>query len=72
MNYVFSRLALGFFGAETLNTDYKPGGYTLVEFDARDLAAGIHHMYSIYSWEVAAGAAQPDGQPRHRAHALDG
>ncbi|MCO5210971.1 MAG: glycoside hydrolase family 13 protein [Caldilinea sp.] len=53
MNYVFSRLALGFFGAETLRTEYKPGGYTLVTLDARDLAAGVHHMYSIYSWEVA-------------------
>lgn len=53
MNYVFSRLALGFFGAETLRTDYKPGGYTLVTLDAGDLAAGIHHMYGIYSWEVA-------------------
>jgi neopullulanase len=53
MNYVFSRLALGFFGAETLNTDYRPGGYTLVELDARDLAVGIHHMFSIYSREVA-------------------
>jgi len=53
MNYVFSRLALGFFGAETLQTEYKPGGYTLVTLDARDLAAGIHHMYGIYSWEVA-------------------
>lgn len=53
MNYVFSRLALGFFGAETLNTEYKPGGYTLVTLDARDFAAGIHHMYSIYPWQVA-------------------
>jgi cyclomaltodextrinase / maltogenic alpha-amylase / neopullulanase len=53
MNYVFSRLALGFFGGEGLNTEYKPGGYTLVELDARDLAAGVQHMYSIYSWEVA-------------------
>ena len=53
MNYVFSRLALGFFGAETLRTEYKPGGYTLVTLDARDLAAGVHHMYGIYSWEVA-------------------
>jgi neopullulanase len=53
MNYVFSRLALGFFGSETLNTEYKPGGYTLVQLDGRDLAAGVQHMYSIYSWEVA-------------------
>jgi neopullulanase len=53
MNYVFSRLALGFFGAETLNTEYKPGGYTLVELDGRDMAAGVHHMYGLYSWEVA-------------------
>ncbi len=53
MNYVFSRLALGFFGGEELNTEYKPGGYTLVEIDGRDLAAGLQHMFSIYSWEVA-------------------
>ena len=53
MNYVFSRLALGFFGGKTLNTEYKPGGYTLVELDGRDMAAGVHHMYSLYSWEVA-------------------
>jgi neopullulanase len=53
MNYVFSRLALGFFGGKTLNTAYKPGGYTLVELDGRDLAAAVHHMYSLYSWEVA-------------------
>lgn len=53
MNYVFSRLALGFFGGKTLNTEYKPGGYTLVELDGRDMAAGIHHMFSLYSWEVA-------------------
>ncbi len=53
MNYVFSRLALGFFGGKTLNTEYKPGGYTLVELDGRDLAAGVHHMFGLYSWEVA-------------------
>ncbi len=53
MNYVFSRLALGFFGGKTLNKEYKPGGYTLMELDGRDLAAGVHHMYSLYSWEVA-------------------
>ncbi len=53
MNYVFSRLALGFFGGENLMTAYKPGGYTLVNLDAADLAAGIHHMYGLYSWEVA-------------------
>ena len=53
MNYVFSRLALGFFGGKSLNTEYKPGGYTLVELDGRDLAVGVHHMFSLYSWEVA-------------------
>ena len=72
MNYVFSRLALGFFAAETLNTEYKPGGYSLVTLDARDLMAGIHHMYSIYPWQVAQVADQPHGQPRHGAHPLDG
>jgi cyclomaltodextrinase / maltogenic alpha-amylase / neopullulanase len=53
MNYVFSRLALGFFGGKSLNTEYKPGGYSLVELDGRDLAVGVHHMFSLYSWEVA-------------------
>ncbi len=53
MNYVFSRLALGFFASETLNTEYKPGGYSLVTLDARDFLAGVHHMYSIYPWQVA-------------------
>ena len=53
MNYVFSRLALGFFGGKSLNTEYKPGGYSLVALDGRDLAVGVHHMFSLYSWEVA-------------------
>lgn len=53
MNYVFSRLALGFFAAGSLNIDYKPGGYSLVTLDGRDLSAGVHHMYNIYSWEIA-------------------
>ncbi|MBK8046614.1 MAG: alpha amylase C-terminal domain-containing protein [Anaerolineales bacterium] len=53
MNYVFQRLAYGFFGAETLNTAYKPGGYTVEPIDARALGAGLHHIYSLYPWQIS-------------------
>lgn len=52
MNYVFQRLAYGFFGAETLNTAYKPGGYTVEPIDACTLGAGLHHIYSLYPWQI--------------------
>jgi cyclomaltodextrinase / maltogenic alpha-amylase / neopullulanase len=53
MNYVFSRATLGFFGGETLRTDYRPGGYDLEPLNAADFAAIIDHSLSIYEWESA-------------------
>jgi len=53
MNYVFSRAALGFFGAETLRTDYQPGGYALEPVDAMAFAAAIDHNLSLYEPEIA-------------------
>ncbi len=52
MNYIFSRSALGFFGAETLNTAVKPGGYAFVTFTVDRFAAEIEHMHALYDWEI--------------------
>ncbi len=52
MNYVFSRTALGFFGAETLRIDYKPGGFPLVPLDEKEFAKVVQHMHSVYDWKV--------------------
>jgi neopullulanase len=52
MNYVFSRAALCFFGAKTLETSYRPGGFKLSPLTAQEFARSIQHMISLYSWEV--------------------
>lgn len=52
MNYVLSRAALGFFGEQTLRTDYEPGGYALQPLSAADFAATIDHSMSIYKKKV--------------------
>ncbi len=52
MNYVFSRAALGFFGAETLHTEYQPGGYPLLPIDAMQFAAAVDHNLAIYEPEI--------------------
>ena len=52
MNYVFSRAAYGFFGAETLRTDYRPGGYTLKTLDVTAFAQAIEDMCTLYDWEI--------------------
>jgi len=52
MNYVFSRLALGFFAQETLQTDYKPGGFSLDVLDAPTFAARLEAMLATHPWEV--------------------
>jgi neopullulanase len=52
MNYVFNRAALGFFGADTLRTDYKPGGYSLQPHDAAGFDQQIRTMHDLYSWDV--------------------
>lgn len=52
MNYLFSRAALSFFGAETLRVDYKPGGYTLAPLDANAFAHAVETMLGLYPWQV--------------------
>jgi neopullulanase len=52
MNYIFSRAAYGFFAAETLRMDYKPGGYPLVPLNANAFAKTVEKMLSLYGWEV--------------------
>jgi cyclomaltodextrinase len=52
MNYPFSRATLGFFGADTLKTNYKPGGYELKPLDAPAFADQIDRMHALYDWQV--------------------
>jgi len=52
MNYVFSRAALGFFAQETLQTDYRPGGYTLEVLDASTFADRLESMLETHPWEI--------------------
>jgi cyclomaltodextrinase len=52
MNYIFSRAALGFFAAETLRLDYKPGGYALGPLNARAFAKTVEEMLDLYPWPV--------------------
>lgn len=52
MNYVFSRAALGFFGAETLNTSYRPGGFPLYTLGAKEFAATIENTLTLHDWGI--------------------
>lgn len=52
MNYVFSRAALGFFGARTLRTDHRPGGYALAPLTAGQFARQIDRMIRLHHPEV--------------------
>jgi neopullulanase len=52
MNYLFSRAALGFFGAATLRTDYRPAGYPLKPLDGPAFAVEIERMHALYDWQV--------------------
>ncbi len=52
MNYVFSRTAMSFFGAETLVTDYKPGGFELQALRAKEFAAAVEELVSMHDWNV--------------------
>ncbi len=52
MNYIFSRAALGFFGAETLRIDYKPGGFALAPLNAHAFAMTIDQMMKLYAWPI--------------------
>lgn len=52
MNYVFSRAALGFFAADSVRLDYKPGGYALAPLNAHAFAHTVEEMLSLYPWPV--------------------
>ena len=52
MNYVLARAALGFFGAATLRTDYKPGGFTLEPLRAQEFAHAVEHSLALHDWEI--------------------
>jgi len=52
MNYIFSRAALGFFGAETLRLDYKPGGFLLAPLTAVAFGKAIDYMLQLYDWPI--------------------
>lgn len=52
MNYVFSRVALGFFGANTLNTTYRPGGFPLYPLRAKEFAQTLEESLALYDWEI--------------------
>ena len=52
MNYVLSRAAYGYFGAETLRRDFRPGGYTIEKLDTPAFAAEIERMLEHYDWQV--------------------
>ena len=52
MNYVFSRAAYGYFGAETLRRDYRPGGFTIEKLDTAAFAATVEKMLERYDWQV--------------------
>ena len=53
MNYVQSRLAYGFFGASTVRSDEKPGGFTIAPLSTHQFAEGIQHMLNLYDWQIA-------------------
>ena len=52
MNYVLSRAAYGYFGAETAPRDYRPGGYAIEKLDTMAFAAAIERMQELYDWQV--------------------
>ena len=52
MNYLFSRAAIGFFAAESLRLDYKPGGYMLAPLSASAFAKTVKEMLDLYPWPV--------------------
>lgn len=52
MNYGISRAALGLFGKETLDREYRPGGFKLVPLGARAFAHEVERLMGLYPWEV--------------------
>ncbi len=52
MNYGISRAALGLFGRETFDREYRPGGFKLVPLGARAFAHEVQRLMELYPWEV--------------------
>jgi neopullulanase len=52
MNYVLARAALCFFGAKTLRTEYRPGGYVLKPIETKEFARAVDMMVNLHPWEV--------------------
>jgi cyclomaltodextrinase len=52
MNYIFARLAMGFFGAETINSDIVLDGDRHVPLNAEQVRRGIDEMLGLYDWQI--------------------
>ncbi len=52
MNYIFTWNALGFFGADTLRSDWKHQDILLNPIDVAALVKNIDHMHGLYDWEI--------------------
>jgi neopullulanase len=50
MNYPIGRAALGFFAADTLDPEYRPGGFRVQPMQARAFAAEVDHILNQYAW----------------------
>lgn len=52
MNYPFNRACLGFFGGRALDTQARPGGFSLDRLDAPAFARAVSNLLNWYSWDV--------------------
>jgi glycosidase len=52
MNYIFARLAMGFFGAETINTEIVLDGDQHLPLDAEQMRRRIDEMLGLYDWQI--------------------
>ncbi|HYP40447.1 MAG TPA: glycoside hydrolase family 13 protein, partial [Chloroflexia bacterium] len=52
MNYIFARLAMGFFGAETINSDIVLDGDRHLPLNAEQMRRGIDEMLGLYDWQI--------------------
>jgi len=52
MNYPFNRACLGFFGGRALDTQARPGGFSLNQLDAPAFAREVSNLLNWYSWDV--------------------
>ncbi|MGA2256204.1 MAG: alpha-amylase family glycosyl hydrolase, partial [Thermoguttaceae bacterium] len=49
MNYLFARLSVGFFGRETFDREYRPGGFHLRPLQGRAFGDEIERMLALYA-----------------------